>query len=209
MQVDRVTKKKHKETLRHPLCAEWVLGFFSSLVFLLVFFPYKRQFQKDTPKYETVQASLQNHKEKMISIHVSHLKSYISTQKSMETSEKMEICKSAGSFSTGAETWDVMETEGLLLCWGHASALSSKANPGCILIETGCPCPDMFCVCLPLFITLTTSSGLRQLNSITATDARSYSQWFTIGLYFVPPGCTPLPTMLPLRKGPCHVVNSV
>lgn len=39
------------------------------------------------------------------------------------------------------------EQEALLLGWGDESALSSKANPGCILMETGCACPDMF-VCL-------------------------------------------------------------
>lgn len=97
----------------------------------------------------------------------------------------------------------------LLLGREHESALSSKANPGCILMETGCACPGMWCVWVPLLITLNTSSGLRRLNSIAAIDAHSYSQWFTIWLYFVSPGCTSLPTMLPSCKGPCYVFNSV
>lgn len=56
-----------------------------------------------------VQASLK--KKEIISVHVSHLKSNISSQKS--TGKKAKRWKSgAGSFSTGAETWNVMETEG-------------------------------------------------------------------------------------------------
>lgn len=155
-----------------------------------------------------VQASLQ--KREIISIHVSHLKSNISSQKS--TGKKAKRWKSGkAQVALALEQKHGMwwKQKALLLGWEHESALSSKANPGCILMETGCACPDMLCVWVPLFITLNTSSGLRRLNGITATDARSYSQWFTIWLYFVPPGCTSLPTMLPFCKGPCYVFNSV
>lgn len=52
------------------------------------------------------------------------------------------------------------EQEALLLGWEDESALSSEPNPGCILMETGCACPDMLYVWVTLFITSNTSSGL-------------------------------------------------
>lgn len=44
---------------------------------------------------------------------VSSEEQHLFTEIHRKKSEKMEIRKDAGSFSTGAETWDVMETKSL------------------------------------------------------------------------------------------------
>lgn len=184
-----------------------IFFFFSSLVFL--FFSLQKRIPERYSKYEMVQASLQNKKKRLFPSKCLIWRAAFLHRNPWKQVRRLKSEKAQVALALEQKHGMWWKQKALLLCWGHESALSGKANPGCILIETGCPCPDMFCVWLPLFITLNTSSGLRRPNSITATDARSYSQWFTICLYFVPPGCTPLPTMLPFRKRPCHVVNSV
>lgn len=178
-----------------------------------VFFILQKRILEATPKYELVQFLnmhwYKHRSEKRDYFHprFSSEEQHLFTEIHRKKRWKSGKAQVALALEQKHGTW--WKQKALLLGWEHESALSSKANPGCILMETGCACPDMLCVWVPLFITLNTSSGLRRLNGITATDARSYSQWFTIWLYFVSPGCTSLPTMLPFSKGPCYVFNSV
>lgn len=106
------------------------------------------------------------------SIQVSHLKSCISI--TAQTILKSEKVQTVFTFEQKHGTW--RKQTDLLLGWEDESVLSSKANPACILSETGCA--QICCVFwLPLFITSNTSSAYSQysgsstmhLNSMTAT----------------------------------------
>lgn len=141
----------------------WMMVWQNESVFFFFefFFILQKRILEGTPKYELVQASLQKKK----SLFPSTCLIWRATSLHRNPQEKKKRWKSgkvqaALALEQRRGMW--WKQKALLLGWEHESALSSKANPGCILMETGCACPDMLCVWVPLFITLNTSSGLRQ-----------------------------------------------
>lgn len=108
-----IIAKKHEQRcfyVRHRVdggLTEWVCFFFLSLSFFL---SYKRESRKvplNMHRYKRRSKKKRDYFHPLVSSEEQHLFTEIHRKK-----KKMEIRKGAGSFSTGAETWDVMETEG-------------------------------------------------------------------------------------------------